>query len=178
MTDNIHFEIIPAAEMPAAVREQVVSLCTRAFEEDFDVLLGTFPGAMHVLARLGSVLVSHALWVTRWLAVGTASPMRTAYVEAVATEEQFRHRGYASAVMTRLAGEIQGFELGALSPSDPRFYERFGWQLWRGSLFIRKDEELLATPADEEVMVLRLPMTPPLDLNAPLSAEWRAGELW
>ena len=178
MTDNIHLEVIPAAEMPAAVREQVVSLCTRAFEEDFDLLLGTFPGAMHVLVRLGSALVSHALWVTRWLQAGTAPPVRTSYVEAVATEEQFRNRGYASAVMKRLAGEIQDFEIGALSPSDHRFYERFGWQLWRGPLFIRKDEGLLATPADEEVMILCLPMTAPLDLNAPLSAEWREGELW
>jgi aminoglycoside 2'-N-acetyltransferase I len=178
MTDSLHLEVIRADEMPATVREQVVSLCSRAFEEDFDLLLGTFPGAVHLMARLGSALVSHALWVTRWLQAGTAPPMRTAYVEAVATEKQFRHRGYASAVMKRLAGEIQDFELGALSPSDHRFYERFGWQLWRGPLFIRKGEELLATPEDEEVMVLRLPMTPPLDLDAPLSAEWREGELW
>jgi hypothetical protein len=29
-----------------------------------------------------------------------------------------------------------------------------------------------------KVMILRLPCTPPLDLDAPLSAEWREGELW
>ena len=37
---------------------------------------------------------------------------------------------------------------------------------------------LQPTP-DETVMILRLPRTPPdLDLDAPLSAEWRRGELW
>lgn len=28
------------------------------------------------------------------------------------------------------------------------------------------------TPRDEDVMILRLPRTPELDVNAPLSAEW------
>jgi hypothetical protein len=28
------------------------------------------------------------------------------------------------------------------------------------------------------VMILRLPRTPPLDLDAPLSIEWREGDLW
>jgi aminoglycoside 2'-N-acetyltransferase I len=37
---------------------------------------------------------------------------------------------------------------------------------------------MLPTPAEEQVMILRLPKTPPLDPNAPLSAEWREGELW
>ena len=36
---------------------------------------------------------------------------------------------------------------------------------------------LLPTP-EEQVMVLRLPKTPPLDLELPLSAEWREGEVW
>jgi hypothetical protein len=27
-------------------------------------------------------------------------------------------------------------------------------------------------------MILRLPRTPPLDETAPLSAEWRPGEVW
>ena len=126
MADSLCFEIIPADEMSATVRGQVVSLCSRAFEEDFDLLLSTLPGAVHVMARLGSALVSHVLWVTRWLQAGTAPPMRTAYVEAVATEKPYRNRGYASSVMTRLASEIQDFELGALSPSDHRFYRGLG----------------------------------------------------
>jgi aminoglycoside 2'-N-acetyltransferase I len=39
------------------------------------------------------------------------------------------------------------------------------------------DAGVLGTP-DEQVMVLRLPRTPLLDLDAALTAEWRPGELW
>jgi hypothetical protein len=56
-------------------------------------------------------------------------------------------------------------------------YARLGWEFWRGPLFIRRAGRLIPTP-DEEVMILRLPKTPPLDLEAPLSVEWREGELW
>jgi len=52
-----------------------------------------------------------------------------------------------------------------------------GWELWRGPLYIRTAEGPLATPS-AEVMILKLPRTPPLDLEAALSAEWREGELW
>ena len=44
-------------------------------------------------------------------------------------------------------------------------------------LVIRTDKGLLPTPKDR-VMVLRLPRTPKLDVEAPLTAEWREGELW
>jgi aminoglycoside 2'-N-acetyltransferase I len=104
--------------------------------------------------------------------------MRTAYVEAVATEAEYRKRGFASMVMERLVGEIQDYELAALSPFSVDYYERLGWELWHGPLFIRVEDELMPSIDGEEVMVFRLPKTPVLDLNAPLSAEWREGELW
>jgi aminoglycoside 2'-N-acetyltransferase I len=95
----------------------------------------------------------------------------------MATEEAYRGRGLATAVMRRVAAEIRAFELGGLSPGQPGLYARLGWELWRGPLFIRTADGLLPTPG-ERVMVLRLPNTPLLDLDAPLSAEWREGELW
>jgi len=104
--------------------------------------------------------------------------MRTAYIEAVATEKIYRSRGFATSVMERVAEEIQDFELAALSPFSVAYYERLGWELWHGPLFIRRGEELMRTPRDGDVMILRLPRTPILDLNTPLSAEWRAGDLW
>jgi hypothetical protein len=58
------------------------------------------------------------------------------------------------------------------------FYVRLGWERWRGPLFIRTNVGLDPTP-EESVMILRLAGTPTdLDLNEPLCAEWRAGELW
>jgi hypothetical protein len=69
------------------------------------------------------------------------------------------------------------FDLGALSPSDDGFYVRLGWETWRGPLSIRTATGSMPTPEDR-VMILCLPGTPDLDLDAPLSAEWRDGELW
>ena len=80
--------------------------------------------------------------------------------------------------MKRVADEIQDFDLSALSPFSVAYYERLGWQLWRGPLFLRTDSGLIRTPRDGDVMILRLPRTPNLDVNAPLSVERREGELW
>jgi hypothetical protein len=49
--------------------------------------------------------------------------------------------------------------------------------VWHGPLAIRTEHALLDTP-DEEVMILRLAGTPPLDVYTRLTAEWRQGELW
>lgn len=178
MKEQIRIDIISGRNLSQTFRDEIISLCSRAYEEDFDSLFYTFQEPTHVMARLGTTLVSHALWVTRWLQAGSSPPMRTAYVEALATDQVYRGRGYGSSVMRRLAKEIADFDIGALSPSEPKFYKRLGWELWQGPLFIRKGEKLLPTPEDEQVMILRLPKTPPLDLKTSLSAEWREGELW
>ena len=65
-----------------------------------------------------------------------------------------------------------------LSPFSVAYYERLGWELWRGSLFLRTDSGLIRTPRDGGVMILRLPRTPNLDVNATLSVKRREGELW
>jgi aminoglycoside 2'-N-acetyltransferase I len=122
-------------------------------------------------------MVSHAMWVTRWLQPGNQPPLRTAYVEMVATDPPFQGRGFASAVMRRLATAIDDFELGGLCPAEPMLYTKLGWVFWQGPLFIRTQEGLVSTP-EENIMILRLPKTPLLDLTLPLSGEWREGELW
>ena len=176
MSGDLTIRISDGAELDAATRAAILRLCTAAYGLDFAPYL-IYPAPVHVLGYLGETLVSHAMWVTRWLRAGSAPPLRTAYVEAVATDPARQGRGYASAVMRRLAAAIGGFELGALSPSDAAFYARLGWELWQGPLSIRSAGGEQPTP-DEEVMILRLPATPPLDLAGPLSAEWRDGELW
>lgn len=160
-------------------RDQVFALCERAYLQDLRALPGTFVDPQHVLGINGGAVVSHALWITRWLAVGASEPVRTAYVEWVATDPAHQRRGYASAVMQTLMSEITDFPLAALSTSDmgQRLYTRLGWERWRGPLFVRTSAGLLATPG-ETVMIHRLPATPALSLDDALSAEWREGELW
>ena len=178
MDANLKIEVVRADQLSTNLQTDIHTLCNRAFEEDLTILFSTFKDATHILGFLGTTLVSHALWVTRWLQVDTQPILRTAYIEAVATEKEYQNRGFAAKVMKRVAEEIQDFELGALSPFSVAYYERLGWELWHGPLFIRTQEGLMRTPRDGDVMILRLPHTPGLDLYAPLSAEWREGELW
>ena len=177
MSNHLHIEVVSSKSLSDTDKRTIISLCARAYGEDFESLFNTFADSMHVLGYYDQSLVSHAMWVTRWLQVGTNPLMRTAYIEAVATEKTYRTRGFATAVMKRAAEEIQDFNLGALSPFSVAYYERLGWELWRGPLFIRTDKELMRTPRDGDIMILQLPRTPALDLNASLSAEWREGEL-
>ena len=177
MTNQLHIEVTSAESLSPATNAAIISLCNEAYEEELSSLFATFISPTHVMAYLGDVLVSHAMWVTRWLQPGTLPLLRTAYVEMVATAPAYQGQGFGTAVMQRLAAEIQDFELGGLSTGSSGFYARLGWQSWRGPLFIRTDTGVLPV-LDDSMMFLRLPKTPALDVTAPLSAEWRAGELW
>ena len=180
MDENLKLEVLPADQLASEQVAEIHALCNRAYaiyDVDLDPIFQTFTDAAHVIGWRGSAMVSHAMWVTRWLQPGDQPPLRTAYVEMVATEPEFQGRGYASAVMRRLASAIHDFELGGLSPAEPMLYTKLGWVFWQGPLFIRTQDGLLSTP-DGELMILQLPKTPGLDLTLPMSAEWREGELW
>ena len=175
--EHFNIKVLPSKLIPETLRKEIVSLCNRAYKTDMQPILETFVDATHVLGYYNDLLVCHALWVTRYLQAGTNPMMRTAYVEAVATEAKYRNRGFASAVMKHLIGEVQKYDLAALSPFSVEYYHRLGWELWHGPLFIRTKDNLVPC-LDEEVMIFRLPKTPLLDLTTSLSAEWRNGELW
>ncbi|CAG0942892.1 Aminoglycoside 2'-N-acetyltransferase [Anaerolineae bacterium] len=177
MSDTLALTVVDGRDLSNADRIAVIALCSRAFETDFAPLFNTFCEPTHVLAKLDGVLVSHALWVTRWLQAGSGPLLRTAFVEAVATDPAYQGRGYATQVMQTVQAALIDYDLAGLSTGRPGFYARLGWQSWRGPLFVRTEVGLLATPTDS-VMILSLLHTPPLDLDGPLSAEWRVGELW
>ena len=177
MQPSLRLEVVRAQELTPEVLTTVHALCDRAYGEDLQPLFATFVDTTHVLGYLGSTLVSHAMWVTRWLQPGDGPTLRTAFVEMVATEPDLQRRGLATAVMNRLTSSISEYDLGGLCPAAPRLYAKLGWIFWSGPLFIRSRERLVPTP-DERIMILRLPRTPTLDLDQPLSAEWREGEFW
>ena len=165
-------------------RAEIVTLCTAAYNEDFSRLFEEFTSTSHVLARdAGGSVVGHAMWVTRWLQPGGLPLLRTAYVEAVATIPGRQGQGVGTRVMEHLVEAIHAdpvWELAALSPAVPEFYMKRGWEPWRGPLAIRRpDGALDPTPADEQVLIRRLPRTPKTIVTTSLlTAEWRAGELW
>ena len=178
MSAEFRIDVVEGQQLSAEERSNIITMSSRAFEEDLKPMFDVFSQPTHVLGYQAGKLVSHALWITRWLELNHNRMLRTAYVEAVATEEAYRRRGYASLIMRRVQKEIQDYQLGALSPFRVGFYERLGWELWRGPLYIRTETGEIPSPTDEEVMIFRLPNTPDLDLTAALSAEWREGEVW
>ena len=180
---SIRLELAHANALDDRTRAEIIALCLAAYNEDFSRLFEEFTNSTHTLARdADSTLVSHAMWVTRWLQPEGHPTLRTAYVEAVATRPDQQRRGYGTRVMEHLVEAVQAnaaWELAALSPAVPDFYERLGWEPWRGPLAIRRHDALEATPPDELIMIRRLPPTPPTIVTTSLlTAEWRAGELW
>ena len=149
-----------------------------AYDEPLGHYLDAIGPGQHLVRRRGGQLVSHVMWVQRWVQVGEGPLLRTAYVELVGTHPDFRAQGLARELMTELIERVQGFELAALAPEATRLYEHLGWVPWRGPLFARRGEELVPADSDEVVLIHPLPRTPVLDLDAPLSVEWRSGELF
>ena len=175
----MNVEYLETDALSPAQLTEVLALCTAAYAEPMAQCLADIGPGLHALGRIDGALVAHALIVTRHLEVGGHGALRTAYVELVATDPGMQRRGHASALMRALESRMQDFDLGALSPSDPVFYARLGWELWRGPLAVRTPGGLERAPADEQLMIRRLPRTPgSLPPDAPLSVEWRPGEVW
>jgi aminoglycoside 2'-N-acetyltransferase I len=157
----------------AAVR----ALCDAAYQADTRAYFRDIGPGDHLLGLDNGALVSHLMWVTRRLQPGESPPLRTAYVEMVATAPDAQGRGYATALLEYFVPQVADYQLAALSPATPNLYARLGWTFWRGPLTVRYEGRLLPTP-EERVMILPLPLTPTLHLDQPLSIEWRAGEVW
>ena len=165
------------AELSPATFADVLRLCDAAYAAPIAPYLASIGAGEHLLGRVGGVLVSHLMWVTRWLQPGGSRPLRTAYVELVATAPTEQRRGYATRLLRALPPLIEDYDLAALSPATDRPYVWLGWRYWRGPLATRKGGHLLPDP-DERVMIRPLPQTPALDVDLPLSVEWRSGEVW
>ena len=136
-------------------------------------------GGTHFVLELGGEIVSHASVVERAIEVD-GRPLRTGYVEAVATAPDRQGNGFGSIVMAAADAHIRDrFELGALGTGRHHFYERLGWSRWQGPSSVRTPEGAEPTPDDDAyIMVLATPTSPSLDLSAPISCESRPGDVW
>jgi aminoglycoside 2'-N-acetyltransferase I len=171
-------------ELGAHQRAEVTDLCAAAFDEPGDDVWTGKDAGLHVMAEAGGRVVAHAMIVDRQLYLGddAATSLDVGYVELVATLPAVQGQGHGSAVM-RVVGEIIGQEyvLGALSTGSNGFYERLRWETWRGPTAVRMaDGDRVRSPSEDgHVMVLRTPRTPPeLSLEAPISVDWRPGDVW
>jgi aminoglycoside 2'-N-acetyltransferase I len=106
--------------------------------------------------------------------------LRTGYVEAVATRPSRQREGLGSRVI-REVGELidRSYRLGALATGAGGFYERLGWVAWEGPTSVRTAAGLVRTSEEDGNVFVRLtPTSPELDLSAPISCDWRPGDVW
>ena len=144
-------------------------------EEDWQHTIG----GVHFVLDLEGEIVAHASVIDRELEVD-GRPLRTGYVEGVATALDRQGMGLGSRVMRDVTSYIhEHFELGALGTGAHRFYERLGWLTWKGPSSVRTAEGTRRTP-DEDGYILVLPTrsSPPLDLAAAITCDWRPGDVW
>jgi aminoglycoside 2'-N-acetyltransferase I len=170
---------VESAALDAAEHAELLAVCNAAYGEPMVGYLADIGPGLHALGRVAGRLVTHAMIVSRTLATPSHPVLHTAYVELVAPLPSAQGRGYASALLQALEASMARWTIGALSPSDAIFYARLGWEMWRGPLAVRAPGGLEPSAPDEEVMIRRLPLTPAdLDLDEPLTVEWRKGEVW
>jgi aminoglycoside 2'-N-acetyltransferase I len=136
-------------------------------------------GGVHFVLDVDGEIVSHASVVERELHVA-GRPLRTGYVEAVATAPERQGAGLGTRLMEDVnAYVVDRFELGALGTGRHHFYERLGWQSWRGPSSVRTASGSRRTPdEDGYILVLATRSLPRLDLDAEISCDWRPGDVW
>lgn len=175
---------MPTEELTSSETAAIRTLMRAAFgsdeeerftDDDWDHALG----GIHFVLVLDDEIVSHASVVERELQVD-GQPLRTGYVEAVATAPDQQGAGFGSLVMEDVAAYIRDrFELGALGTARHTFYQRLGWRTWTGPSSVRTPEGIRRTPdEDGYILVLPTPSSPPFDLGAAISCEWRSGDVW
>lgn len=179
MSDSTTITAKRTEALDATTRTAIIDLCIIAHqEEDFRNLFTYIPtGGLHFLAYRGRALVSHAVVTTRWLQPEGLPLLKTAYVDAVATLPAYQGQGIGSALLRHLALGLVDYEIGCLETDRISFYTQVGWETWRGPLFGRKGTELLPTPDQKGIMILRLARTPPLDLDRSLTIDYD-GRIW
>jgi aminoglycoside 2'-N-acetyltransferase I len=174
---------VPTVDLAAAEVAAIRDLLWEAFgpgedgmtEEDWQHALG----GTHFLLDVDDRIAAHAAVVEREIHVADRA-LRAGYVEAVATVSNRQGAGLGSHLMADVGAYIQDrFELGVLGTGRHGFYERLGWKTWTGPLYVRTPDGPRRTPDEEGfLLVLMTPASPPLDLAAPISCNWRDGDVW
>ena len=174
---------VPTGELTAVEVRAIRALLRAAFPPDDEGFTeddwAHATGGMHFVLELDGAVVAHASVLERELHAGRR-PLRTGYVEAVATDPDRQGQGLGTAVMRDVTAAIRDdFELGALGTDKYHFYQRLGWLTWEGPTSVRTAQGTRRTPDEDGfVLVLPTPASPPLDLGAELSCDWRPGNVW
>ena len=163
---------------------ELTALCEAAFEEPFGTVWDRVGPGIHVVASTAGRVTAHAMIIDRRIYLGHEpdQALDVGYVENVASWPKLQGAGHGTAVMREIGRLIgQEYALGALATGSNGFYERLGWQTWRGPTYVRMldGQRVRSANEDGDVMVLRTPRSPSdLDLTGPIAVDWRPEDPW
>jgi aminoglycoside 2'-N-acetyltransferase I len=173
--------IAETAELTTGELEAIRRLMRAAFADGFsDEDWRHTLGGRHAIVEIDGEVVSHGAVVARTLIAGDR-PVRTGYVEGVATHPEYQRKGWGSAVMRTVNRVIEDhFEMGGLSTGVPELYARLGWERWLGPTFVDGPTGRRRRTEDDDggVMVLRTSRTRHVQLTDELICDWRDGDVW
>jgi aminoglycoside 2'-N-acetyltransferase I len=159
-----------------AVRTLLVEVFGAGFgDSDWDHSLG----GIHATVWESDTLIGHASLIQRRLGYD-GKALRTGYVEAVAVRPEYRRQGFATALMRAVERFIVGaYEVGALSATEQAldFYTTLGWRRWRGPTWSLTPHGCFRTPNDDGSVFI-LPVTADVDVDKPITCDWRGGDPW
>jgi aminoglycoside 2'-N-acetyltransferase I len=185
--DDTRIRAVPHADLSPAEITEIRALLWSAFgaghedgpmaEDDWEHAVG----GTWFLAVAGGAIVACAAVVEREIRVA-GRPLRTGYVEAVATAPVLQGRGLGTLVMAAAGAHIRtNFEFGTLATGALHFYERLGWRAWAGPSAVRMPDGSEKPSPDEDgyLLVLETPATPAgLPPDAQITCGWRPGASW
>jgi GNAT superfamily N-acetyltransferase len=126
-------EQIASAALTPQLTHALHNLCDAAYETPTASFFESLGPGEHLFGFHDAILVSHLMWVTRWLQPIAEKALRTSYVEMVATAPSAQRRGYASALLEKFASCVADYELAALCPATEGLYARlYRWSGDRG----------------------------------------------
>lgn len=173
--------MLESADVDASLRRGLDRLWHEAFDDFTPEDAEHAYGGVHVLVRAAGLdVVAHASAVPRTITFGSRA-MAAGYVEGVAVSPRLQRSGLGTQVMSRLDGVVQErWEVGVLGTGELAFYERLGWERWRGPSYVRGTDGTRRRSADEDgyLMVLRFGASAGLDLDLPIMCEDRKGDAW
>lgn len=178
--DDLTIRSAPTEALDEATRTAAIQVCVDGFNDSLftDLFRFTRPDSLRVMAYRGERMIGHVVISTRWMQPEGCAVLRSAYMDEVAVIRAEQGKGVGKAMMQQVTTLIQDYEIGGLETSVPNFYATVGWELWRGSLAGRGAKGLIPTPQQRGIMILRLPKTPPLDLDGWLTIEEQTERIW
>jgi aminoglycoside 2'-N-acetyltransferase I len=168
------------ADVGAALLGAARQVCDEAFAGGFsDDDWQHTQGGWRVLVRTASTVLAHAAVVPRRIELD-GRDLRAGYLEGVAVRPSRQASGLGTAVVRAATDYVRReYQVGVLSTGEPGFYERLGWERWRGPSWVRDGPSLRRTPdEDDGLLVLRVGPSLRVPAGTSIVCDGRAGDDW